>query len=62
MYDILQPAYAALTSGAFHPTAEGHAIVADHVMRHVRTLLDKEKKNVVEGRLNFFIKKKIYIF
>ena len=52
MFDILQPAYAALTSGAFHPTAEGHAIVADHVMRHVRTLLDKEKKPVVEGRLN----------
>ena len=44
--------YAALTSGAFHPTAEGHAIVADHVMRHVRALLDKEKKPVVEGRLN----------
>jgi hypothetical protein len=52
MFDILQPAYAALTSGAFHPTAEGHAIVADHVMRHVRALLDKEKKPVVEGRLN----------
>jgi lysophospholipase L1-like esterase len=50
-FDILQPAYAALTSGAFHPTAEGHAIVADHVMRHVRNLLDKEKKQVVEGRL-----------
>jgi hypothetical protein len=51
-FDILQPAFAALTSGAFHPTAEAHAIVADHVMRHVRTILDKEKKPVVEGRLN----------
>jgi len=51
-FDILQPAYSALTSGAFHPTAEGHAIVADHVMRHVRSLLDKEKKPLVEGRLN----------
>jgi lysophospholipase L1-like esterase len=51
-FDIMQPAYAALISGAFHPTAEGHAIVADHVMRHVRSLLDKEKKQVVEGRLN----------
>ena len=51
-FDILQPAYAALYSGAFHPTAEGHAIVADHVMRHVRSVLDKEKKPVVEGRLN----------
>ena len=37
LFDILQPAYAALYSGAFHPTAEGHAIVADHVMRHVRS-------------------------
>ena len=51
-FDILQPAYAALYSGAFHPTAEAHAIVADHVMRHVRALLDKEKKTLVEGRLN----------
>jgi hypothetical protein len=52
-FDILQPAYAALTSGAFHPTAEAHAIVADHVMRHVRAILDKEKeKKTVEGRLN----------
>jgi lysophospholipase L1-like esterase len=51
-FDILQPSYAALYSGAFHPTAEGHAIVADHVMRHVRALLDREKKPVVEGRLN----------
>jgi lysophospholipase L1-like esterase len=51
-FDILQPAYAALISGAFHPTAEGHAIVADHVMRHVRPLFDREKKPLVEGRLN----------
>jgi hypothetical protein len=53
-FDVLQPAYSALTSGAFHPTAEGHAIVADHVMRHVRAVLNKEsaKKPVVEGRLN----------
>jgi hypothetical protein len=36
----LQPAYAALYSGAIHPTAEAHAIVADHVMRHVRALVD----------------------
>jgi lysophospholipase L1-like esterase len=40
-FDDLQPAYAALYSGAFHPTAEGHAIVADHVLRHVNELLDK---------------------
>jgi hypothetical protein len=34
--DILQPAYAGLYSGAIHPTAEGHSIVADYVIRHVR--------------------------
>src|SRR5690242_13927162 len=28
--------YAALYSGAIHPTAEAHAIVADHVLPHVR--------------------------
>ena len=28
-FDILQPAYAALYSGAIHPSAEAHAIVAD---------------------------------
>ena len=41
LFDILQPAYAALYSGAIHPTAEAHAIVADHVMRHVRALLEQ---------------------
>jgi hypothetical protein len=41
-FDDLQPPYAALISGAFHPTAEGHAIVADHVLRHVNELLEKE--------------------
>jgi hypothetical protein len=38
-FDDLQPPYAALISGAFHPTAEGHAIVADYVLRHVNELL-----------------------
>jgi hypothetical protein len=49
--DILQPAYAALYSGAIHPTAEAHAIVADHVVRHVRAIVDKPapKQDVVEG-------------
>lgn len=41
MFDLLQPAYAALYSGAFHPTAEGHAIVADHVIKHARDVLAK---------------------
>ncbi len=40
-FDDLQPPYAALYSGAFHPTAEGHVIVADHVLRHVNELLEK---------------------
>jgi hypothetical protein len=41
LFDILQPAYAALYSGAIHPTAEAHAIVADHVMPYVRKIVDK---------------------
>jgi hypothetical protein len=51
-FDILQPAYSALYSGAFHPTAEAHSIVADRVMVHVRAMLDKNKGKIVEGRLN----------
>jgi lysophospholipase L1-like esterase len=41
LFDILQPAVAALISGAFHPTAEAHAIVADHVMHHARRILER---------------------
>ena len=40
-FDILQPAYAGLYSGAIHPTAEGHAMVADSVIVQVRTIVDK---------------------
>jgi hypothetical protein len=40
-FDDLQPVYAALYSGAFHPSAEGHSIVADHVLRHVNEMLEK---------------------
>ncbi|MFL6797680.1 MAG: hypothetical protein ACJ8F3_09745 [Xanthobacteraceae bacterium] len=55
VYDIVQPAWAGLYSGAIHPTAEGHAIVADHVLRQVRVMLDKPqgelaKHDLVEGR------------
>jgi hypothetical protein len=54
LFDILQPAYAGLYSGAIHPTAEAHAIVADHVVRHVRKIVDKpvvvEKQDVVESK------------
>jgi hypothetical protein len=31
---------AALYSGAIHPTAEAQAIVVDHVLPHVRRILD----------------------
>jgi hypothetical protein len=41
LFDDLQPPYAALYSGAFHPSAEGHSIVADHVLRHVNEMLEK---------------------
>jgi hypothetical protein len=52
LFDILQPAYAALYSGAIHPTAEAHAIVADHVVRHARKVLDRrdDKGDVTESR------------
>ena len=43
MFDLLQPAYAALYWGAFHPTAEGHSMVADHVVRHARTVLEQRR-------------------
>lgn len=43
VFDILQPAYAGLYSGAIHPTAEAHAIVADYVVRHARGIVDKAK-------------------
>ena len=41
LFDILQPVWAGLYSGAIHPTAEAHAIVADHMVRHVRAVVDK---------------------
>jgi hypothetical protein len=52
LFDILQPAWAGLYSGAIHPTAEGHAIVADHVVRQVRGVLEKRehRQGVVESR------------
>lgn len=43
IFDIIQPAYAGLYSGAIHPTAEGHAIVADYVVRHVRSVLERRR-------------------
>jgi hypothetical protein len=48
-FDILQPAYAGLYSGAIHPTAEAHAIVADHMMRHVRPILDRRLTAETQG-------------
>lgn len=39
-FDILQPSYVGLISGAVHPTAEAHAMVADTVMAHARKVLD----------------------
>jgi hypothetical protein len=41
LFDILQPVWAGLHSGAIHPTAEAHAIVADHMVKHVRKAVDK---------------------
>jgi len=50
LFDILQPVYAAMYSGAVHPTAEAHAIVADHVVRHVRKLVDTPATKEAELR------------
>jgi hypothetical protein len=50
-FDLLQPAYAALYSGAFHPSAEGHSIVADHVIRHAREILDRRNATEKFGAL-----------
>jgi hypothetical protein len=52
LFDILQPAYAGLYSGAIHPTAEAHAIVADHVLRHARAVVDGHdaKRDLLESR------------
>lgn len=47
-FDILQPVYAALYSGAFHPTAEGHATVADRVIQRLRVILDQ--RDVVQAK------------
>ncbi|MGE0034254.1 MAG: hypothetical protein AB7S93_01320 [Xanthobacteraceae bacterium] len=52
LFDTLQPAWAGLYSGAIHPTAEAHAIVADYVVRHVRAVIagGDDRRGVVEGR------------
>jgi len=50
-FDIVQPAYAGLYSGAVHPSAEGHAMVADSVMLHVRAILD-QRSNAATKTVN----------
>ena len=47
-FDILQPAYAGLYSGAIHPTAEGHSMVADSVVVQVRAIVDKHPAHAAE--------------
>lgn len=44
LFDPLQPVYAALYSGAIHPSAEGHAIVADHVLPHARRVVEAAQR------------------
>jgi hypothetical protein len=41
-----------LYSGAIHPTAEAHAIVADHVVPHVRAIVGRQdaRQDVLESR------------
>ena len=45
-FDIMQPTFAGLYGGALHPTAEGHAMVADTVMTYAREVLDR-KPNIM---------------
>jgi hypothetical protein len=33
----------------FHPIAEGHAVVADHVPRHVNEFLDKRALTLTQN-------------
>jgi len=49
-FDILQPAYAALYSGAMHPTAEGHSIVADTMVKYAREVLAASAHPHIEVR------------
>lgn len=46
LFDIMQPAYAGLYSGAVHPSAEGHAVVADTVITYARKVLDTGRPNI----------------
>jgi hypothetical protein len=43
LLDIIQPAVAALYGGAFHPTAQAHAIVADRVMPYARRVVGERR-------------------
>ncbi len=49
LVDILQPAFAGLYSGAFHPTAEAHAIIADHVMCYARAAVEARDPTECRG-------------
>ena len=40
-YQWVQLLLAATYSGAFHPTAEGHAAIADAVVTRARAVIDK---------------------
>lgn len=42
--DKLQPAFAALYSGAIHPTAQAHATVADYVVKEAREILKRDSQ------------------
>jgi hypothetical protein len=42
--DRLQPAFAALYSGAIHPTAQAHATVADYVVKEAREILKRDSQ------------------
>jgi hypothetical protein len=49
-YSWIQLLLASTYSGAFHPTAEGHAAIADAVVQQARSVLDKYDGGGISGR------------
>jgi hypothetical protein len=47
-FDIIQPAFAGLYGGAMHPTAEGHAVVADTMVKYAREVLDGRGRPTID--------------
>ena len=51
-YAWLQPLLASVDSGAFHPTAEGQAVIADAVVDKAREVLAKYESRRLHQRVD----------